>query len=82
MGVSLQDSATLTISGGVYSGAIKIRLVGSSPYVLFTGSSLTYSGGVLTGTLSDGHAISVTVSQADGGTLSVGGTTGMLAFHL
>lgn len=81
LGLSLDDTATLTISGGVYSGTIKMRFASSSPYVLFTGSSLVYSGGVLTGTLSDGHAISVAIEEADGGTLSVGGTTGMLAFH-
>ena len=73
------DSSSLSISGGVYSGPIAISLQSSST-ISFSGTGLAYSGGMLTGTLSDGHVLSATIIDLNASPLTVTGSTSHLTF--
>jgi hypothetical protein len=78
LGVAVADSSMLTVSGGTFSDDIAMNISGSG-IVRFTGSGLTYSGGVLSGTLTDSTAISVTVVNL-GASLTTTGSTSVLDF--
>lgn len=78
LAVCLSGSATLTLSGGSFSGDLGLNLRDSS-VVTVTGSGLSYSAGVLSGTLTSGAAVSVAVRNL-GSTLTAGGTATALTF--
>lgn len=81
LSVNMEQTSSLTITGGTFNGPMAMRFVNTAA-VTFTGSSLSFSAGVLTGTLTDGQAISVAISQTDGGSITVGGTSSSLTFSL
>lgn len=60
----LGATGTSTISGGVFNGSIYVEIRGGT--VTFSGSGLAYSGGVLTGTLTDGSPISSAITLTAG----------------
>lgn len=62
-------TSVLTVAGGSYSGTLFLAPAESSS-IKFTGSGLAVSSGVLSGTLTDGTAISATI---------VGGTAGFVS---
>ena len=74
LGVALNDSSQLTISGGAFSGDIDVSITGTAT-LRFTGTGLTYSGGVIAGTLTSGAAISATIVNKNAGAFTVGGTS-------
>jgi hypothetical protein len=78
LGVAVADSSMLTVSGGTFSDDIAMH-ISDSGVVRFTGSGLSYSGGVLSGTLTDSTAISVTVVNL-GASLTTTGSSSVLDF--
>ena len=69
--VKCSSASTLTVVGGSYTGSIAIGCTESGS-VVFTGSGLSYSGGALAGTLTDGTAISVAITSLTTGLTSSG----------
>lgn len=78
LAVGASGSSSLTVAGGVYGGFIALQVSGTAS-VVFTGSGLAFSSGTLSGTLSDGSAISCTVMNT-GATLSHSGSGSSVTF--